>query len=470
MRGKEESFLMTHEHTIKKNTPTRLSKSKQRAGERMTLCNDNKELFRRMIKKKVKQYIEKEQLLQPDDKILVALSGGADSVALLHLLRELGYTCEAAHCNFHLRGEESDRDEAFVRQLCQQLEVPLHVVHFRTEEEAARRRISIEMAARELRYAWFEELRLSREAQAVAVAHHRDDSVETLLLNLIRGTGLNGLRGIRPKNGHIIRPLLLLSRADLLQYLDDLKQPYMTDSTNLQDEFLRNKIRLHLLPFLQTLNPSIQSTLLQTAQHLDEAYSIYQQGITEGKLRVCTPQGIRINALMNEPSPSTLLHEILSPKGFNSSQIKDIFHSLGQQSGKVFHASDYRLVKDRELLILEKVKNVLPPELQYETQDYTSSFLIPRERHTACLDADKLTHPLTLRRYQAGDSFVPFGMKGRKKVSDYLTDRKFSLFQKEQQWVLCCGKDIIWLVGERIDNRFRIDQNTQKVLIIKIIS
>lgn len=422
-----------------------------------------------MEKKTVRKYIEQEHLLKPQDKVLVALSGGADSVALLRLLLDMGYPCEAAHCNFHLRGEESDRDEAFVRRLCRQLEVPLHVIHFATQEEAARRHISIEMAARELRYAWFEELRVSCQAQVIAVAHHQDDSVETLLLNLIRGTGLNGLRGIRPKNGHIIRPLLALSRKDILQYLKKTGQPYVTDSTNLQDEYLRNKIRIHLLPFLQTLNPSIHSTLLQTAEYLDEAYVVYRQGIEQGKKRVCTAQGLSIDALLKEPASATLLHEVLFPLGFNSSQIRDIFHSLTiQQSGKEFHTSEYRLLKDRELLFIEKKAAVLPPELQYDTQDYTPSFSIPRERHTACFDADKLTQPLNLRLYRSGDSFVPFGMRGRKKVSDYLTDRKFSLFQKEKQWVLCCGEDIIWLVGERADNRFRIDENTRKVLTVKI--
>lgn len=422
-----------------------------------------------MEKKTVRRYIEQEHLLKPQNKVLVALSGGADSVALLRLLLDMGYPCEAAHCNFHLRGEESDRDEAFVRQLCQQLDVPLHVVHFATQKEAARRHISIEMAARELRYAWFEECRVSCQAEVIAVAHHQDDSVETLLLNLIRGTGLNGLRGIRPKNGHIIRPLLALSRKDLLQYLEKIGQPYVTDSTNLQDEYLRNKIRIHLLPFLQTLNPSIQSTLLQTTEHLDEAYIVYRQGIEQGKKRVCTEQGLNIDALLKEPAPATLLHEVLFPLGFNSSQIRNIFHSLTQQSGKEFHTSEYRLLKDRELLLIEKKEAILPPKLQYDTQDYTPSFYIPRERHTACFDAEKLTQPLTLRLYQPGDSFVPFGMKGRKKISDYLTDRKFSLFQKEKQWVLCCGKDIIWLVGERSDNRFRIDNNTRKVLTVKIL-
>ena len=224
---------------------------------------------------KVVQYIERHKLFSLDDKILVALSGGADSVALLRLLLSLGYTCEAAHCNFHLRGAESDRDEHFVRQLCLEHRVTLHTVHFNTEQEAKERHISIEMAARELRYAWFEKTREACSAAVIAVAHHQDDSVETLLLNLIRGTGINGLRGIRPRNGHIVRPLLCLDRKEITGYLESIGQSYVTDSTNLQDEYTRNKIRLNLLPMMQEINPSVKESILKTAEHLDDAASIY---------------------------------------------------------------------------------------------------------------------------------------------------------------------------------------------------
>ena len=241
---------------------------------------------------KVVQYIERHKLFSPDDKILVALSGGADSVALLRLLLSLGYTCEAAHCNFHLRGAESDRDEHFVRQLCLEHRVTLHTVHFNTEQEAKERHISIEMAARELRYAWFEKTREACSAAVIAVAHHQDDSVETLLLNLIRGTGINGLRGIRPRNGHIVRPLLCLDRKEIVGYLESIGQAYVTDSTNLQDEYTRNKIRLNLLPMMQEINPSVKESILKTAEHLDDAASIYNIGIEEAKLRVKTPEGI----------------------------------------------------------------------------------------------------------------------------------------------------------------------------------
>jgi tRNA(Ile)-lysidine synthase len=398
----------------------------------------------------------------------VALSGGADSVALLRLLLHLGYTCEAAHCNFHLRGAESDRDEEFVRCLCREQETVLHTVHFDTEKEAKERHISIEMAARELRYDWFEEVRKECGASVIAVAHHRDDSVETFLLNLIRGTGINGLRGIQPRNGKIVRPLLCLDRKEITDYLDSLGQSYVTDSTNLQDEYTRNKIRLNLLPMMQEINPAVKESILKTAEHLEDAASIYKRGIEEAKKRILTPEGICIRALLQETAPETVLFEILYPLGFNAAQVKDIYRALNGQPGKVFASTCRRVVKDRELLLIEPLQEATKPKLTMKEYEHTPGFVIPRDKNTACFDADKLQHPLSLRLFRQGDTFVPFGMKGRKKVSDYLTDRKFSLLRKERQWILCCGDDIIWLVGERADNRFRVDEGTKKVLIVVI--
>ena len=231
----------------------------------------------------VNRFIEEKSLFFQKDKILVALSGGADSVALLRVLLALGYTCEAAHCNFHLRGKESDRDENFVRGLCNELNILLHVVHFDTQTYATKHRISIEMAAREMRYEWFEKLRQECDASVIAVAHHRDDSVETFLLNLIRGTGINGLKGIAPLNGHIVRPLLNVSRQDILQYLEHLHQDYVTDSTNLQDEYMRNKIRLNILPLLGELNPSVSESIAETANRLAETSLVYNKEMAEAK-------------------------------------------------------------------------------------------------------------------------------------------------------------------------------------------
>lgn len=424
----------------------------------------------RRFKEAVAGYVEKEHLFARNDKILVALSGGADSVALLRVLLQLGYACEAAHCNFHLRGEESMRDECFVRTLCGQCSVPLHTVDFNTTDYAVAHHLSVEMAARELRYNWFEEVRLVTGAAVVAVAHHRDDSVETLLLNLIRGTGINGLKGIRPKNGYIVRPLLSVSREEITDYLDALGQTYVTDSTNLQDEYTRNKIRLNLLPLMETINPSAKESIFSTANRLSEAANIYNKVIEDGKGRVMCPQGILIEALMREPSPTSLLFELLYPLGFNSGQVEDIYSSLQGQPGKRFHSKEWCVVKDREYLLLQKNGEVSAdkPELQIEQCIFTADFVIPKEKKVACLDADKVKAPLTLRKWQKGDRFVPFGMKGKKKVSDYLTDRKYSVIDKEKMYVLCSGEDIVWLVGERTDNRFRVDAGTRNILLIHL--
>lgn len=426
-----------------------------------------------MIRHRISQFIDKERLFSLRDKVLVALSGGADSVALLRILLSLGYDCEAAHCNFHLRGEESNRDEGFVRELCRELEVPLHVIHFETEQYASEQRISIEMAARELRYQWFNEIMKQCGASVIAVAHHKDDNVETILLNLIRGTGINGLTGIRSKNGYVVRPLLCVSRDELIDYLQHIGQPFVTDSTNLQDEFTRNKIRLKLLPLMQEINPSVKENLIEAASHLSEAALPYQKEMEEGRDRVFLPErGISINALMNEIAPSALLFEILHPLGFNPRQIKSIFNSIPGQSGKEFIGRGWRVIKDRDWLLIEKLeekKDTRPPfQLIKEVQEYTPEIIIPRDKHTACFDADKLNGEITLRKWEMGDTFIPFGMNGRKLVSDYLTDCKFSRIQKESQWVLCCDNWIAWLVGERTDNRFRIDENTKQMVIYRI--
>jgi tRNA(Ile)-lysidine synthase len=430
------------------------------------------------MKRIVSAYIEAEHLLRPHDTVLIALSGGADSVALLRVLLALGYPVEAAHCNFHLRGDESDRDEQFVRRLCQEHRVPLHVTHFDTAAYAAAHSLSIEMAAREQRYAWFQALRQERGAAAVAVAHHRDDSVETMLLNLVRGTGLHGLTGIAPRNGHIIRPLLSVSRADILHYLQQLGQSYVTDSTNLQDAYRRNKIRLRVLPLLEELNPSIAQTLADTASRLRQAEALYQSGIDAGVERVLREDGtgkvLSIPALLAEPSPRALLHEILHPLGFHSAQEEDIYGSISRESGRRFTAHQWEVLRDRDAFLIRRLDDAtaalqaLPPRLQIQEHAVTPDYVLPRDKHVACLDADLLVQPLTVRRPRPADRFVPFGMKGKKLLSDYFTDRKYSAYRKQQQWVVCSGEDIVWLVDERPDGRYCVTGQTKRVVEIRV--
>ena len=422
-----------------------------------------------MFKNKINRYITEKGLFGLTDKVLVALSGGADSVALLRVLLQLGYRCEAAHCNFHLRGAESDRDEAFVVCLCETLRVPLHKADFQTKEYAAEKGISIEMAARELRYAWFESLLPVCGARVIAVAHHRDDSVETFLLNLVRGTGIKGLKGIAAVNGRVVRPMLGVSRADILDYLEALQQDYVTDSTNLVDEYMRNKIRLNVLPLLRELNPSVDDTLAETAMRLSDTSAVYQQAMHEAVQRVRKENCISIAGLLAEVVPQALLYELLYPLGFNSAQVGEVFRSLKAESGRRFLSKEWELLKDRDFLLLRPVGGEYPaPELLVQEAD-KDSVEIEKDNRIAFLDADTVMQPLVLRKWQSGDAFVPFGMKGKKSVRNYLKDRKKTLFEKENQYVVCnVSGEVVWLVNERIDDRFKVTGKTQRVLVLRI--
>ncbi len=423
-----------------------------------------------MFRQKINQSISEKRLFAPDDKILVALSGGADSVALLRVLLLEGYTCVAAHCNFHLRGEESDRDENFVRTLCSNLHVPLQVVHFDTTGYASQKGISIEMAARELRYAWFEQVRTEVGAKVIAVAHHRDDSVETFLLNLVRGTGINGLKGIAAINGVIVRPLLDVNREEILEFLKNLHQDYVTDSTNLQDEYTRNKLRLNVIPMLKEINPSVCESIAETARRLSDVEAVYREAMKVACARVTEEEGrFSIPRIVKEVSPLAVLFELFHPYGFNAAQLKDIYRSLEAESGRLFYSENYVLLRDRDCLLLKKresLPDVSHKILHHEVREMETGFKVSRDPKIACLDADKLVEPLTLRRWQSGDKFIPFGMNGFKKVRDYLRDRKFTLFEKDNQCVVCSGNDIVWLVNERTDNRFRVTENTRRVMLL----
>lgn len=425
-----------------------------------------------LFEEKVSRYIHVGQLAAGTRGILVALSGGADSVALLHVLLRLGYACEAAHCNFRLRGEESERDETFVRKLCQEQGVKLHVRAFDTSGYARRQGISIEMAARQLRYDWFEELRRANDLQAVAVAHHREDNAETLLLNLVRGTGIKGLTGMASRNGYVVRPLLEVSRVEIESYLRHLQQAYVTDSTNLEDDYTRNKLRLNILPQLQTINPSVIDALTDTAARLGEVEAVYRRAVEEACRRVMPERGrISIEALLKEPSPSAVLFELLHPLGFNASQQADILRSVnGPTSGKRFYAAGWELLRDRDYLSFRAKGEAVPqPRLVCEERMRDEHFALSPDRHIAYIDADLIDEPLQLRKWKQGDSFVPFGMKGVKSVNHYLRDRKYSLFEKEGQYVVVSGERIVWLVDERIDNRFRLTDATRRIWVLRVL-
>ena len=439
-------------------------------------------------------------------KYIVALSGGADSVSLLfvlkHLEHELGIDVEAAHCNFHLRGAESVRDEEFCKQLCERLSVPLHLIHFDTQAYADLHRVSIEMAARDLRYGYFENLRRDIEAQDICVAHHRDDSVETVLLNLVRGTGLRGLRGIQPRNGNIIRPLLSLSREDIVQYLGALGESYVTDSTNLHNDVKRNKIRLDVMPLLRELNPSVSQSIFESSLRVGEALKVFDEAMKQSiadvtatspshHLTISPPHHlvISVERLKQQPSPEYTLHEILSSYGFTSAQIEQIYGSLDTCSaGKIIASDSHELAFDRGSLLVQPRTNVADavrsmriPEtgtyvfsdslkIKVAAEDCGDDYVPSRAADCVCLDASNIKFPLTLRHIEQGDRFVPFGMNGMKLVSDYLTDRKKNVFEKRAQLVVTDAQQrIVWLVGERTDNRFRISKETSKALRLTLL-
>ena len=411
---------------------------------------------------------------------MVAVSGGADSVALLLVLLQMGIRCDVAHCNFHLRGEESDRDEAFVRGLCRKCGVRLYVEDFDTAAYAQEKGISIEMAARDLRYAYFEQLRADLAFDCVAVAHHRDDNIETFLLNLIRGTGLKGLCGIQPKQNFIVRPLLCLSKEDILSWIKKENYSFVTDTTNLSDVYTRNFIRLRIVPLLEKVNPSVKQSISNTMKYLHGVNMLYADTIELLKQDIFSDGKISIKRLLDQPAPETVLYELLKDYGFNSSQITDIFASLKGQPGKFFYSSCYRVVKDRDYLlvspnepdttetfyILNSLDELdrLPVKINYAILKNVPDFTFERKKSIAYFDSGKLKFPIVLRKWKEGDWFVPFGMKGRKKISDYFSNKKYSRLQKEESWLLCSQNDIVWLVGERTDERYRVGPYTKYIL------
>lgn len=437
---------------------------------------------------KVRKLIARCQLLSPDAKYLVALSGGADSVCLLLVLKELGYHLEAVHCNFHLRGEESNRDERFCESLCQRLSVPFHRIHFDTQTFADLHHVSIEMAARELRYRYFEQLCDDIQAAGICVAHHRDDSVETLLINLIRGTGIHGLTGISPKNGRIIRPLLEVSREEIEDYLHAINQDYVTDSTNLQDDVVRNKIRLNVIPMLREINPSVSENIALTAKRIAEAEKLFDW-VLKKKAEECVLEknshSMVIDFSLAVQNEYILFH-LLSPYHFTPSQIAQIAENDGEQSGKEWSSDSHLALLDRKRLLVCSLEEKRKPmriseEGRYVFSDHCSftfkvvsndeDFKISRTKDEVCLDADLVEFPLTIRYVENGDRFVPFGMKGSKLVSDFLTDRKVSLYDKRKQLVITdAHQQIVWLVNQRPDNRFCVTKQTKRVLCCHMIS
>lgn len=434
----------------------------------------------------VQEYISHHKLLSKDSKVIVGLSGGPDSMVLIHILLQLGYECIAAHCNFHLRGEASDKDAEFVNKWCEEQNVPLNTVSFDTQAYASQNKISIEMAARNLRYNWFEKIRKEHQADAIAIAHHEDDSVETILINLIRGTGIKGLTGIPNKNNYIVRPLLSITRSQIIEYLTNNKISYVTDHTNEEDIYTRNTLRLKVLPILESINPSVKNSIINTSNNLRETEKIYNGYIVDIIPSVFKNNQINIEQLKKTYSPQSLLFEILSPLGFTPSVIDDVSNNLDSIPGKIYLSKEYRLLKDRDYLIISEIEaegfdndlfsiyadsQVLktPFPISIKKEKHNSEFKIQKRNTILQVDLDKLSFPLTLRKWKKGDWFIPFGMTGKKKLSDFFTDNKFNLIEKEATWVLTSEKEIVWVINHRVDNRFRITNETKSVFIMDTV-
>ena len=419
---------------------------------------------------KVSAYINKHKLLNANDLYIVALSGGADSVALLLLLKEGGFNVHAAHCNFLLRGSESDRDEDFCVDLCRQLGVELHRAHFATREYAEAHKVSVEMAARELRYNWFEQLRKDIGAVGICVAHHRDDSVETVLLNMIRGTGLRGLTGIQPRNGYVLRPLLCVSRDEIEHFLAKRGQKYVIDSTNLETDVKRNKVRLQVLPLLRTLNPAVSDNIQQMVENVAEAQIVLDSLLDNFKKH----NTLELRELEKYGSSEYVIYEWLKNYGFNGTQARQV---LEAETGKIMSSSQgYDVLKDRERLIIERTLKPfnpmrIPEEGMYVLDEKMRLSLrkcaayVSKKPFVATFDAQKVVFPLTVRRVEEGDWMIPFGMRGRKLLSDLMTDRKMTVFEKRRQLVVVDAQDVIvWAVGLRIADSVAVAETTQSVL------
>jgi tRNA(Ile)-lysidine synthase len=440
------------------------------------------------MQEKLEAFVSENNLFCKNDRILIALSGGVDSVVLAHLMLKANYDIALAHCNFHLREEESNRDEAFVRSWAEKNGVRLFVKEFDTFAYMKENKLSLEMAARDLRYQWFDSLLKEYGFSYLATAHHLDDSIETFFINLLRGTGIAGLHGIQAKNDKIIRPLLFATREEILSYAKKNSISFVEDSTNSETKFTRNKIRHNLFPVLRELNPNFEFALKKDIEHLRDTEFVFRREIEKVKQEIIEKEKdvfkIKIERLQELTPLNIYLYEILSEYGFNETHINDILLCLSENSGKQFFSKTHRLLKDRQYIFIDKIKDeskndfflinqeqgslIYPLRMQMEVMRDLKFVNISKSKNIAMLDFDLLKFPLVLRKWRQGDCFVPFGMKKEKKLSDYFTANKYSLIDKENQWILCSEEKIIWIVGERIDNRFRISNTTKNILKIEV--
>lgn len=443
-------------------------------------------MLRRLI-----EYVKANDLVRKNDRVLLAVSGGIDSVAMAELFHQAGFRFGIAHCNFGLRGEESAGDEKFVQGMANKYHVPFHTKQFLTTQDAKERRVSIQMAARELRYKWFEEIRATEGYDWIATGHQMDDQVETFFINLLRGTGIAGLHGILPRNGRVIRPLLFATRDEIGDFITSSHLAYREDSSNDSKKYLRNRIRLEMIPLLKEINPEVVPLMSENILRFREAVEIYRQKIEEVRKRIMIRKERKILVPIAElkclKPGRTWMFELFSPYGFNESVSADMASALHKPGRKEFISDQFLVVRDREHLIITRRarKKHEEHEEEYVIKEGQSTLkgpvllaikevqnapgiTIPAERDYASLDLEKLEFPLMLKRWKPGDAFIPFGMHQKKKISDYFIDAKISAEEKQRAWVLWSGNKIAWVVGYRPDNRFRVTSRTRTILQIRL--
>lgn len=445
-----------------------------------------------MILDDFRNFAEKENLFSAADPVLLAVSGGLDSMVMTELFRLDHQKFGIAHCNFNLRGEESEKDEQFVREIAMKYRVPLFVASFPASEYAKEKGISVQMAARELRYHWFEEIRNREGFHSIATAHHLDDQIETFFINLLRGTGISGLHGILPKQGMIIRPMLFAFRDQLATYAEERKLKFREDSSNQSAKYIRNRIRLQVLPILKEINPEYSRAITETINRVRDFEQIGNQLITSMQGLIIKSEKERsiidISALKKLTPLRSFTWELISPFGFNREVIDEMLACPDHVSGKTFFSPSHRLIKDRMLFIIQPLRTEKksrpyrignfrekktisqPVPLSFRKIPNSGNIDIPASGKWASLDCKKLEFPLILRKWEAGDFFYPFGMNKKKKISHFFIDEKFSLYDKENTWLLCSGQQVVWVVGSRIDHRFRVTSRTKEILRIHLIN
>ena len=432
------------------------------------------------------RFILENKLIAPEAKTLVAISGGVDSMVMADLFRKAGYAIAVAHCNYQLRGEESDQDERFVHELAEHWHIKFYVKRFDTKKYATESGISIQVAARELRYHWFRSLLMEKGFDKVATAHHLNDALETFLFNFTKGTGIAGLHGIKPVNDHIIRPMMFTTRERILRYAEDNQLRWREDSSNQSLHYQRNYIRKEVIPKLKAINPSLETTFRSTLERVQGVEDLFLQQVSRFRENTLQRKGKDIYLdkakLLQNPHGLILLNAILTDSGFNYPQVKDIWRHLGQGNvGKIFSSTSFQLNIDREYLIISEIVPVSdqrlvvtakPGTYGYDDHSYCvkihgrEGYIIPDTPNVAALDFDLLQFPLYLRKWTSGDRFQPLGMRHEKKVSDFMIDEKIPLNLKSRVRTLVSNEVIVWLVGYRIDDRFKITPKTRRIFEI----